>query len=156
MYRARLVLVTSLVLLGLAAIGGLVLLPSYFALKIAAPPLAETTPLETGAPDDALVVERAQFLVREVTGVLGATSSPSATVLSALALKPVGITISRVLYQSDTTGQITISGVGGREAVSAYRDALTKSGTYASVAVPAGALVGSQGGSFSIVLRGAF
>lgn len=153
MYRARFVLVTSLMLFGLAAAAGLTLFPSYVALEIAAPSVAEVVEGAGADRESVVSLERSQVLIRELGPLLSSTSSPIAAVESALALKPSGVSVTRVVYMSGAEeDQITLIGSGSRDAVSAYKDALTSSGSYTSVSVPVGALVGSEDGGFSIVL----
>ena len=157
MYRSRFILVTSLVLLGLAAAAALTLFPSFVALEIAAPRATEEATGAEADRADATALERSQLLIRELLPVVSATSSPVAVVEKALSLKPTGVRVTRMIYTSgEEEGKITLIGSGTRDAVSAYKDALTNSGDFTAVAVPVGALVGSEGGGFSIVLAGEF
>ncbi len=157
MYRSRLILVTSLVLLGLAAATALTLFPSYVALQIVTSSEANANAAPEEDRTSAFALERSQFLIRELRPILGATSSPMSAVESALAVKPAGVRITRVIYMGgEGEGRVTLVGAASRDQVSAYKDALTNSGLYTSVSVPVGALVGSEGGGFSIVFSGAF
>lgn len=154
MYRGRLVLVTALMLLALALLALLALAPSYVALTLAAPPVQNTDiKHQSGTDKDAAVVARAQALVREVGGIIAATSSPSTWISDVVQAKPQGVRITSITYGSS---QITIAGSGSRESVQAYREALLKTGAYTSVSVPVSALVGNEGGKFSIVIAGGF
>ena len=97
------------------------------------------------------------MLIRELGPLLITTTSPSTAATRALAARPTGVRITRVMYtKTDEEGRLTLIGSGNRDQVSAYKDALASSGEYASVSVPVGALVGSEGGGFSIVVTGSF
>mgnify|MGYP003396018140 CR=1 FL=1 len=157
MYRSRLVLVTALVLLLLASVAAAALIPSYVALHVAMEDATDVGVEIESERESAVTLEHSQALIRELMPVITATSSPVEVVVSAIALKPAGMRITRVMYASGTgEGRITFIGTGTREQVSAYKDILTKSGNFTGVAVPVGALVGSEGGGFSIVLAGQF
>lgn len=156
MYRSRLVLVTSLLFLGLAA-AALTLFPSYVALQLAAPAASAANAAAEEDRSDAFALERSQFLIRDLKPVLMSTTSAMSAVEAALDAKPAGVRITRVIYMSgEDEGRITFVGTASRDQVSAYKDALTESGLYSSVSVPVGALVGSEGGGFSIVFSGDF
>lgn len=157
MYRSRLVLVTSLVLLGLALATALTLFPSYVALQIAASSEAGASVALEEDRTNAFALERSQFLIRELRPIVASASSSMSAVEAALAVKPAGVRITRIIYMgSEDEGRVTFVGTASRDQVSAYKDALTNSGLYTSVSVPVGALVGSEGGGFSIVFSGAF
>lgn len=155
LYRSRIVLMTGCTLLVLAAAALLSLIPSYVALYIAAPPVVESG-VVAEEKADAIEVERAQLLMQELSPILSATSSAVAALEAILAAKPTNIRIMRITYQSHEEGQIMLGGSGTREAVSTYKEALTKSGAFSSVSVPVGALVSSAEGGFTIVLTGDF
>lgn len=155
MYRSRLVLVTSIAFVGLAAVAALSLVPSYVALQVVAPAKPATGATTELLQDDAIALERSQLLIQELQPSLESTSSPSTIVESALSRKPSGVRISRVIYTGGEQGTLTLIGAGTRAQVSAYKDALVASGIFDGVSVPVGALV-SEGGGFSIVLSGTF
>lgn len=158
MYRSRFVLVKSLMLLGLALVAFATMIPSYVAVQSA--PKSESVDVSPEANeqrDAAFALEYAQGLVKEFKPSLTATSSPLDVVISALGMKPQGVLINRIMYAAgEEEDRITFVGSASRERVSAYRDALTQSGLFTGVAVPVGALVGSEGGGFSIVMVGNF
>lgn len=155
MYRSRLVLVTGIALLILAAAAALTLVPSFVALHVAAPPISDARPSED-AENDAAELERTQLLLREVQGALAVSTSSIAAAEEALRLRPSGIRITRFSYQGGESGRFTLSGDGTRETITGYRDALTQSGAFASVAISVGALVPAEGGPFTIVVSGDF
>lgn len=157
MYRSRLILVTSLLLLGLAATAAITLFPSYVALTLAAPSASAADAVAQEDRSDALTLERSQFLIRDLKPIVMSTTSAMNAVEVALAAKPTGVRITRVIYMGgEDEGRITFIGTASRDQVSAYKDTLTQSGLYTSVSVPVGALVGSEGGGFSIVFAGDF
>lgn len=153
MYRSRLVLVTSLSLLALAAIAVLVFIPSYIALTLAVPPTPQAATARASNDADAAAVARAQALIREIGPLMNASTSPMRSMTDAVSLRAPGAVVTHITY---APSQITIEGSGSRDVVSAYRDALMKSGKYKTVSVPVGALVGNEGGHFSIILTGTF
>lgn len=156
MYRARFVLILSIVLIVLSGLTALALFPSYIALYVAAPSLINAADSSVDVGDAAISLERSQTLIRELLPVLTATSSAMATVENALSVKPTGVRITRLTYSSGTEGKIILIGSGTRDGVSAYKDALVGLGIFSGIAVPVSALVGSNGGTFSVVLTGNF
>ena len=152
MYRARFIVVFSALLSTLALLAMLLILPSYLALRIAAPPQQNApTTGQRGATGDAMAIARAQAIVLAITPVLAATSSPSSAIASALSDRPAGVVIEHITYSADT-GQLTLTGTALRSAVNGYHDALTGNPRFSSVSVPVSALVGSDGGRFSVTL----
>lgn len=151
MYRARFIIVGSFVLLGLSAIGGVALLPSYLALEIAAP-----APVATSAPRndtvDPVAIARTQALLLQIGPVVSATSSPSTTITAALAARPAGLVVDSIGYTSEVPAKIVLGGTANRDQINAYRNALLATGRFSGVSVPVGALVGAEGGRFSITL----
>jgi hypothetical protein len=156
MYRSRFVIVLALMLLALSAVAALVLVPSYVALRVAAPPVVQNANTQNEAPvDESSALARSQALVRVLLPLAVSTTSPSEIITSAVSSRPRGVTVDHISYVSGAPGQITIGGNGSRESISAYRDILGKSGFFSSVSVPVGALV-SQDGRFTISLSGDF
>lgn len=149
--RARFVTVFSLAIFGLAAVASAALVPSYIALEIASPQIIEVPESGRSESADPVAVTRAHTLVRELSAVITATTSPSMLYTRALEARPQGLAVDSVTY-SRADGRITISGAGARELISAYRNTLSTDPLFASVSVPVGALVGSDGGRFSITI----
>jgi hypothetical protein len=157
MYRARFILVTALVLLGLAAASALTLVPSYVAIRMLAASAQDAAPEFSVERSDVIALERSQHLINAALPLLSSTSSAMSVVEEAIRLRPTGVRISRVTFSAGAEeDRITLIGSGTRGQVSAYRDALTGSGLFSGVAVPVSALVGSNQGGFSIVLTGSF
>ena len=145
MYRARALIVLSLCMLALALATFLALIPSWFALSLAAPPLSETSAGHAGPTDGAgPQIARAQTLIQTITPILVATSSPSGFITEVVSAKPQEIGIEHLAFQENER-QITIAGSGSREAINAYRDTLAKKADFSGVSVPVSALVGSSG-----------
>jgi hypothetical protein len=156
MYRSRMVFVLAIGLFALALAGSLTLVPSYIALKIGGPPVSDVRAAEEERAD-AIALERADAVLRELAPFAVAATSSFSGVEAALAARPAGIKIGRIIYQAgEEEGQVTLIGSGARDAVSAYKDALTKSGAFSSVSVPVGALVSAEAGGFTMLLTGDF
>ena len=152
MYRARFIIVFSIMLATLALLAGLLIGPSYLALRIAAPP-QQNTPVEGkgGATGDAVAIARTQAIALALTPLLSATTSPSSAIVAALSNRRAGIVIGYITYSADT-GQLTLTGTAPRDAINAYRDALKADTRFSSVSVPVSALVGTEDGRFSVTL----
>lgn len=152
MYRARFIIVFSILLAILALLAGLLIVPSYLALRIAAPPQQSTPVAGTGGTTgDAVAIARTQAIVNALTPLLAATTSPSSAIAAALSGRPKGVVIGHITYSADT-GLLTLSGVAPRDAVNEYRDVLTADMRFSSVSVPVSALVGAEDGRFSVTL----
>lgn len=156
-YRARFILVTSLVLLALAGAAAVTMFPSYVAVQLAESRTSEEGTEAEEVRAQAIALERSQFLIKELMPLVSATSSAVDVVAATLDMKPSAVRISRIIYaQEPEEGRLTLIGAGSRGDVSAFKDALTNSGLFTAVSVPVGALVGSESGGFSIVLAGPF
>jgi hypothetical protein len=155
MYRSRFILVAGISLFVLAGAAALTLMPSYVALQVAAPPVTETKP-STGDQESAIVLERAHLAMQHVAPSLLFSTSSIGIAEEVLAMRPRGLRVTRVSYQSGDAGRLTLSGDGTRETITSYRDILNGSGKFASVNVTVGALVPAEGGPFTIVVSGAF
>jgi len=142
-----------------SALIALALAPSYLAISLAAPDQPAAQPDAKGAPDDAISIARSQMLVTQLAPLLAGSSSPSTIIMRALGERPSGVAITHISYKAadqSSTGEIQLVGTASRERVAAYRDALTADHTFNSVSVPVGALVGADGGHFSITIDGNF
>lgn len=162
-YRSRLILVGALVFLAVALLAHLALLPAYIALRIeknaqnqsAVVPVQLNTNPQDKADKDAIT--RAKVLLTGIAPIVSASSSPTEAIGIALSLRPKGVTLESVNFVSGQNGSITLIGDStGREGINQYREALSKNGHFKSVSVPVGALVGSEGGQFTLTLTGNF
>jgi len=151
MYRSRLIIALSLTLLILSAVAYLALVPSSLALRFATPPVNEVDVGHSSGPETAQQVSRAQTLLGIASPILDATSSALSLIEEALSPKPKAVSINHITYNAGES-LITLSGSGSRESINSYRDALSKLDTFASVSVPVSALVGAEGGHFSMTL----
>jgi hypothetical protein len=150
-HRAHFVFVTALVFFALAILGALALLPSYLAVAFAAP--GDPSASAQGEAFDASTLTRSQAIVRTLTSSF-ATTSPSEAIAAALAARTAGTSITHITYTQNTR-EIAIDGTGTRASISAYRDALSRNPRFGAVSIPVAALVGNEGGNFSITLRDA-
>lgn len=163
-YRSRLVLTGALVFLCVAIVAGIALLPAFVALKVEEASQAkqrdsnasqfDSNPISKAERADIL---RSQALLARVASVVSATSSPTEILSAALALRPAVVTVDHISFSPGKGGVIKINGEAkGREEINQYRDALAKEGRFNGVSIPVGALVGSEGGDFTITLSGDF
>ena len=163
-YRSRLILTGALVFLGVAILAGIAFLPAYVALKVegnsqekqsaGVSSQSDSNPQDKAERTDIL---RSQTLLASIAPIVSATSSPTGILNSALALRPNGVSVSRISFVSGKSGSVIINGdARGREDINQYRDALSKDGRFKGVSIPVGALVGGDGGAFAITLTGDF
>jgi hypothetical protein len=83
--------------------------------------------------------------------------SPQALIARVYELRPDGVSVETIKYQSGETGQIVITGnASAREPVNDYRTAITETGLFEGVSVPVAALVGALEGNFTMTLTGKF
>ncbi len=162
-YRSRLILTGALVLVAAAALAFMELLPSYAAIKVEErsrekqSSLPERPDTDPQAEAERKELMRAQALLARALPIVSAASAPSEVIKAALALRPPGVTVSKIFFVSGESGALTLTGnSAGREGVNQYREALSKEKYFRSVSVPVGALVGSEGSEFTITLTGDF
>ena len=162
-YRSLLILVGALALAALAVVAIMALLPAYAAIKVEERSREKQSSLpERPDPNPQAEAERkdlmrAQALLARAAPVISATSSPTEIIKAALALRPQGVTAGKINFVAGDSGSVTITGnSAGREGINLYREALSKEKYFRSVSVPVGALVGSEGGGFTITLTGSF
>lgn len=163
-FRDRCALVGGLVFLGAAAGSALALLPAHIALYVEAAGTAKQSAAVSGVLPDANTqaqkeradVRRAQALLDGVTPVVSSTSSPTEIISAALALRPSGVRVNHITFVLGDKNTMRIDGTSeGRERINQFRELLAKSGRFKNTSVPVGALVGAEGGKFSITLSGA-
>ena len=153
-HRARFLIILSLVLLALAAAAALALVPSYVALEANTVSPDDAVAQKSTAAESMKSMTRSQALLNALAPVVLATSSPTADVEKALALRPKGVTVGHIRYISSSK-TIQLGGTASRDALTAYRAALENDGTFTTVSVPVAALVGTSG-QFSVTLQGNF
>ena len=157
--RARFILAGAMVALICAGISFLVLLPSYFVLLanskgISATPSA-VSPSERAS--DTAAITHTKALVGQLAPLVAASSSPTEAITAALGLRPSGVRVDQISYSSGTPASLMLVGSADTTSdISAYRAALSADPLFTSVSVPVGALVGTDGGRFSITISGTF
>ena len=163
-FRGRCVLVGGLVFLGAAVCSGVALLPAHVALYVEAVSTAKQSAAQSGvlpgantqAQSERADVKRAQTLLDGVTPVVSSTSSPTEIISAALALRPSGVRVDHITFVLGDKNTMRIDGTSdGRESINQFREMLAKSGRFKNTSVPVGALVGAEGGKFTITLSGA-
>ena len=162
-FRNRSLLVGALVFLGTAALSGMALLPAHVALQVEKSLAARQSVADSGTAPDAgqqtqserSDIVRAQALLDTVVPIISATTSPTEVIRAVLELRPGGVRVNRVTFVPGKNGIVTIDGISpGRESTNQYKELISRSGRFKSVSVPVDALVGTQGGNFSITLSG--
>jgi hypothetical protein len=156
--RARFILATALVLFFCAAVSFLMLLPSYFVLvsNVGSTSSAAANLTSQSASDTAALVN-AKSLLSVLQPLVAATTSPSEAIVSALAVRPLGVSVDQITYVSGASSTLMLVGsAANSDEVSMYKLALAADPLFTSVAIPVGALVGTDGGRFSITLSGKF
>lgn len=158
--QARVIAVSSIVIAVAACVAILALTPAF--LTSAIPLLSDEAPTsldESAALYDESLKESARTRVAIAALVPFATEKKSVQKIMArlYALRPDGVEIERMQYQSGATGQITITGLSeAREPVNDFRTALVGEGVFTNVSVPVAALVGALDGRFTMTLSGDF
>ncbi len=155
--RARFILAGAIVALVAAALSFLLLLPSYFVLA-AKSPASSAVSITTGqeASDTAAIITT-KALLSELAPIAAASTTATDAIAAALSLRPTGVSVDQITYVSGSPSSLMLVGTAATTlGISAYRDALVADPLFSSVSVPVGALVGTEGGRFSITLSGIF
>lgn len=161
-FKNRLLLVGSLVFFGIAILSALALLPSHVALQVENKDLSQqgiggsgTVPEANKEAAERSGIVRAQALIDRIAPIVSGTSTPSEAISAALALRPPGVLVDHISYVSGADETIMIYGISTeRESIHKYRETLSNSGHFKNTSVPVGALVGTEGGKFTITLSG--
>lgn len=156
--RARFMLTSAFVALVCAALVLLMLLPSYAALVQGDSKTSGVAPISASQQAlDKAALGQANALLAQLSPIAHATTTPSMAVSEALSLRPKGVSVNQVMYTAGTPATLVVIGTAGASSeISAYRNALASSTVFTSATVPVGALIGADGGSFSITLSGHF
>ena len=153
MVRTRFMLVLAFALGISAAVAAAALVPAFLSVRLAQAAV-HADQAGTANHADQAQLSIAQMYTDALSPLLAATSTPSEILGVALGLKPSDINVTSMSYSK---GTLVLNGTSQtREGVSVYRDALQKSGRFATIAVPVAALVGVQEGRFTITLTGAY
>lgn len=163
-FRSRLILVGALVFFGAAVLSGLALLPAYAVLQVEEGSLKQQDVLSStpfGLSKESLAerndIIRSQTFLTHLKPFISATSSATKTIHTALSLRPRGVQINGISMTNENGRKITIDGIApGPEETNQYREALSRDGSFTSVSIPVGALVGVEGGKFTITLTSTY
>ncbi|HEV3244836.1 MAG TPA: PilN domain-containing protein [Candidatus Paceibacterota bacterium] len=149
--RARFLLTLALVLIGTAALSALALAPAEVALVYFSPPPAQTAQGDVNPAQDGAAIVHTKALL---TAVQSLTATSSLTAISeALAQLAAGVSVNDISY---TPARYALSIAGQAQTpdqVNALRQALQKDPLFNNVSVPVAALLGSQGGGFTITMN---
>jgi hypothetical protein len=157
--RTRYVFVGSLAMLLSAFVAFALLVPSYLMLRADAYAGARSTISSTQAQQtlDSAAIAHTNGLLAQLAPLVVATSTPTNAIAVALAARPAGVHVDQITYTAGAIAGLMLFGSADTSSeISAYRNALAAKPLFASVSVPVGALVGTDGGRFSIRLSGAF
>lgn len=155
-YRARIVFVGALLMFASAIVAVLALLPSYVILFSSRPQESVRSALVQNKADEKDLT-RAQTVVNQIFPIITASSTISDAISAALARKPKGVHIDHVTYKGGRDSGIVVTGAAeSRTDVNLFRDSLSKDGHFVEVSVPVGALIGTEGGRFTVTLHGNF
>jgi hypothetical protein len=157
--RARFILTGSVVALVCAGVAFLLLIPSYLAIMLdtrsAAPAFTVVSPAQKAS--DAAAIAHTNVLLTVLAPTVAASSTPTDTIQEALSLRPSGVRIDQIIYSAGTPSTLMLTGSADTNSeINAYQTALSADRRFASVSIPVGALVGTDGGRFSITLSGTF
>lgn len=160
-YRARLSLAAAVTLCACGLLAFLALLPAYAALR-AEGAFFETAPsanagVQKGKDSERDQILRTRILLEQLSPVASSTAPMFDALISALGMRPSGVTVDRVNYVRDAGGEVTIGGTASsREGVQAYVAALRADPRWKNISVPIGDLAGTGDGRFSITVTGTF
>ena len=157
---ARFIIVGAFVALACAAIAFLLLMPSYLAIVLSTQHVDDSDAggALAGKGNDTAVLSHASGLLKILSPIVLATSTPTQTIQAALAMRPQGVHVDQILYHAGgTRSSLMLSGsADSNSEINSYRNALAADPRFVSVSIPVGALVGTDGGRFSITLSGDF
>lgn len=149
--RARFLLALSFVILGAAALAALSLAPAEVSLVFFSPPPARAAQGGVNPAQDRSATAHTEALLSAMRP-FEATSS-LADVSEALSQLPSGVSVDTISY-SIVGHSLTITGKAQTpDQVNALRQALQKDTAFGNVSVPVSALLGSQGGGFTITMN---
>ena len=151
----------SMVAIVVAAIAFGIFLPSYVLL---ATQLRENQQVATSTSISAAQQAQDNAQLKHVNGLLqlfgpalAASSSPADVIATVLAMRPAGVRVDQVIYTAGNPTSLIVNGSADTNIeISDYRSLLATYPTFTSVSVPVGALVGTDGGRFSLTIFGKF
>jgi len=149
--RARFLLAFSLVVFCGAALCALALTPAEVSLLFYSSPPTQAAQQNINVPADTAAVAHTKALLVAMQPF--ATSSSLSDISEALSKLGTGVTVNDISY---TAPNHSLS-LGGEaqtpDDVNALRQALQADPTFSNVSVPVSALLGSQGGGFTITMN---
>lgn len=149
--RARLLLSASAALLCCGVLFSLALLPAESATIFFPSVPAQNSEQPQGSADDSSAISHTNALLAAVQTV--STSTSLLAISEALADRGSGITIDDIAY---TVGSESLT-LGGHaetpDEVNTFRETLQKDADFSDVSVPVSALLGSEGGGFTITMK---
>ena len=157
--QARFILSTALLAIIVAAIASLLLLPSYVMLSAHGPMRTGggSTLSAADRANDQAAISHANAAITLLLPLINASSTSIGTIQQAVSLRPAGVHIDNITYiKGDPASLMIVGAADSPSLVSAYRTALAANAGFDSVTVPVGALVGTDGGRFSITISGTF
>lgn len=156
-YRSRFVLTFSIIICIVAAVAFTALLPAYVSLWWGSKTTEQQLNTNFDPDADKIDITHSHDLLSQLTAVGLATSSPLDVIRKIIAERPKGITFTRLTYTSGKPSNLVITGISARrENINAFHDALMKDGSFATVNIPIGDLVGTNNSQFTVTLTGAF
>lgn len=159
-FRDKLILVGALGFLCAAILAILALSPSYIALQIGQNLLGQSTSASMPSAQDRSdrkEISRSQGVMTSVAPIVSATSSEMDLLNSALEKRPRGVAINHIILTVGKNVSIVIDGsASDREEINQYKEALENDPRFTGASVPVGALLGAEGGKFTITASGAF
>lgn len=158
-HELRFAAVAAAALFGLGLLACAVVIPSYLLAMMAsvpAGPLGATASANAGVSNPQADLARAQALLSQLAP-FAASSTPSATIATALELRPRGVRVRSIMYTAGSPSQLVLGGSADTAtAIDSYRSLLRAGGPFTSVSVPVTALVGTTRGEFTATLSGTF
>ncbi len=157
--RARFILAGSFAAILCAFIALLALLPAY--LVVNASDTGNDAPLPAPRNDqektDQAGILRAQQLLRLLAPVSSSSVASIDAALATIAQRPEGVTVQSFALSPGNPATLVLSGTSNtREAINTYGELLRKNPNFNNVAVPIGALTGTDDGHFSVTVTGTF
>jgi hypothetical protein len=149
--RARFLFAFSLVLLCTAMLTALALAPAEVSLVFYASPSVQTTQGAIDTAGDNTAIAHTKALLTAMQPF--AASSSLSDISEALSKLGAGVSVNDISY-SVTKGTLTLGGDAQTpDQVNALRQALGSDAAFSDVSVPVSALLGSQGGGFTITMN---
>jgi hypothetical protein len=157
--RARFVLVSAIVVLICAGLSFVALLPSYLTLATGAAggSPASASKLSFDVKRNTALMTNATALLSVLAPVVAASSTATEAIAEALGERPPGVKVDQITYSAGKPSSLMLVGSAANNSdIGAYKTALAGDPLFSSVSIPVSALVGTDGGRFSITLSGAF